>query len=203
MLSSQAAETGGTSRIHFSKKKKNFPCAICYRSAQHVNFSFNTSSRVEFGPFSPICHGDRERLWFPHSHLKFLRGVFRRQVPHQWIRSACWAVLQAHCGSSGMRAVGVEDGNPGLSVAELLNYSHPPTLPASIPLCSASTETSLTVWMNNLRLSPPLNLKWGCSLLASAAIFKEVATSCRNWTEITQKIGYSNFIILKVEHFEG
>lgn len=72
-----------------------------------------------------------------------------------------WAALQAHCGSSGIEAGGVEDGNPGLTVAELLNYSCPPTLPASLSLCSASTETSITAWMKDLQLYPPLNLKWG------------------------------------------
>lgn len=57
---------------------------------------------------------------------------------------AGWLVLQARCGSSGMGATGVEDGNPGLSVAELLNYSCLPH-PASVPLCSASAETSTAV----------------------------------------------------------
>lgn len=57
---------------------------------------------------------------------------------------AGWSVLQARCGSSGMGAAGVEDGNPRLSVAELLNYSCPPH-PASVPLCSASIETSTAV----------------------------------------------------------
>lgn len=112
--------------------------------------------------------------WWVESDCDFLTVTwgsrvvfFRCRVLHQWIRSAGWAVLQAHCGSSGIGAVGVEDGNPGLTVAELLNYSCPLTLPASIPLCSASTETSITVWMNDLRLSPSLNLKWGalCWLL--------------------------------------
>lgn len=37
------------------------------------------------------------------------------------------------------------------------------TPPASIPLCSASIETSTAVWMSDLPLSPSLNLKWGAS----------------------------------------
>lgn len=157
MLSSKAAKTEGTSRIHF----QNFPRAICHCSAQHVNFSC-TQVRGFFIQFLAVT--ERETvISSPSSQSPEVPAWFfvRCRVLHEWIRSAGWAVLQAHCGSSGIRAVGVEDGNPGLSVAELLNYSRPPTLPASIPLCSASTETSITVWMSDLCLSPSLNLKWG------------------------------------------
>ncbi len=92
--------------------------------------------------------------------VKFLCGLLCREAPHHWVCSTSWAVLQAHCGSSGIEAGGEEDGNPGLAVAELLNYSCSQPRPPPF-LCSASAETSITVWMNDLRLSPSLNLKWG------------------------------------------
>ena len=90
---------------------------------------------------------------------------------HQWIRSAGWADLQASLwvlwdpGWWGMgirgslwRSSWIIHAPPHLRTPP----THPPCcLPASIPLCSTSTETCTTVWMNDLCLSPSLNLKWG------------------------------------------
>lgn len=77
---------------------------------------------------------------------------------------AMHAELQSHSWSRGIPFGGVEDvedGNPGLCVAELLNYSCPPGLFAFIPLCTVLTETSIAVGMNDPCLSSSLNLQWG------------------------------------------
>lgn len=74
-----------------------------------------------------------------------------------------------------------------------------PTLLASFPLCSASTETSITVWMKSLCLSPSLNLKCGVLCWFSKAICVIAAarythcntaeySRCWNWTELAWKM---------------
>lgn len=169
MLSSKAAYIEGTSGIHFL----NF--LMCHLLLLPLEWGrliiLYTSSRVEFKQLCPVCHCDRKWVsafrWFPHSHLQEPEVPVWSLPLHHCICSAGWAVLQTRCGSPGIEAGGVEDGNLGLTVAELLNYSCRPTLPASIPLCSASTETSITVWMKDIWLSPSLNHKWGtlCCIL--------------------------------------
>lgn len=167
MLSSQAAYTEGTSRIHFLKLP-SVPSSSPPISVLQVNYTLRKFKGWTEAALSGSSRWQKMSLCIqsdsPHSHLrnlKLLCGLFRYGVLHRCTRSAGWAVLQANCGSSGIEAGGVEDGKPGLTVAELLNYSCPPTLPASTALCSASTETSITVWMKELWLAPSLNLKWG------------------------------------------
>lgn len=58
MLSSKAAKTEGTSRIHF----QNFPRAICHCSAQHVNFSCTQVRGLNLGIFIQfLAVTERER----------------------------------------------------------------------------------------------------------------------------------------------
>lgn len=74
-----------------------------------------------------------------------------------------------------------------------------PTLLASFPLCSASTETSITVWMKSLCLSPSLNLKCGvlCWFFTAICVIAAARyTPCNtaeysrswNWTELAWKM---------------
>lgn len=161
--------------------------------------------------------------------LQFLEISIITCTPKVGVHSGMWhqcecssgsAAPQPRCGSSGIEAGGVEDGNPGLAVAELLNYSCPPTLLASFPLCTASTETSITVWMKSLCLSPSLNLKCGVLFFFffAAICVKAVARHschdnteycrCWNWTEfapktVTQRSDFLVFCTILCVHFKS
>ena len=135
----------------------------------HFNYTLDKVQELKFVLLHPVpvtvsalrCPSLRPlRTW------SFLCGLFFFSpccgVMHQWIRSVGWAALQAPLWvlwDRGWWDGGWESGAHCGGAAEL--FMPPlPTLPASIPLCSASTETCITLWMNDLCLSPSLNLKW-------------------------------------------
>lgn len=175
MLSSKAAYTEGTSRIHFLNFLACHPLLLPLAWCRLI--ILYTSSRVEFKQLHPVCHGDRKWVssfrWFPNSHLGNLRfqcGLFRCTGAFAALAELCY---KPTVGLLGWRLVGWRMGIRGsLWRSCWIIHVSPPCLP---PFLSAVHRLRPTVWVKDPWLSPSLNLKWGAlSWFSQQFIWKQL-----------------------------
>lgn len=135
----------------------------------HVNYTLHKFKGLNLGRLYPVRHGDRKWLSLHPGDFPTVTSGHEVRV---WFFSAVECCTGAYAalaelyykptvGPLGSRPVGWRMGIQGSLWRSCWIIHVPPPLLASIPLCSASTETSITEWIRDLCLSPSLNLKWG------------------------------------------